>query len=113
MTVVNMKGIKGAYIYIGRPGRSSTSHQHYGNPFSHLEFSTGYVHVSTREESVERFETWLKGESDLDICQSQRKWILNNMARLVGHNLACWCAPEACHGDVLERLATTHDYPTL
>jgi Domain of unknown function (DUF4326) len=31
--------------------------------------------------------------------------LINDIHELRGKDLACWCAPEACHGDVLLRLA--------
>jgi Domain of unknown function (DUF4326) len=31
--------------------------------------------------------------------------LINDIHELRGKDLACWCAPEACHGDLLRRLA--------
>jgi hypothetical protein len=31
--------------------------------------------------------------------------LINDIHELRGKDLVCWCAPEACHGDVLLRLA--------
>ena len=31
---------------------------------------------------------------------------LEELAKLDGRRLACWCAPKPCHGDVLARAAT-------
>jgi Domain of unknown function (DUF4326) len=31
--------------------------------------------------------------------------LINDIHELRGMDLACWCAPEACHGDALLRLA--------
>jgi hypothetical protein len=38
--------------------------------------------------------------------------LINRLAELRGKALVCWCAPEACHGDVLKKRAedlTCHD----
>lgn len=68
-------------VYVGRPSK-------WGNPYS--------LRTYTRAEAIVRYERWLglridAGELDL--------------AELRGRDLVCWCAPEACHGDVLLRLA--------
>lgn len=88
---------KEAYdIYIGRGGLC----MHFGNPFSHLPISKADVRVSGRTEAIRRFKSWLLGESDNDVAQERRTWILNNLDSLRGKILGCWCKPLACHGDV-------------
>jgi hypothetical protein len=44
---------------------------------------------------IERYEPWLLGNDALMAALSE----------LRGKVLGCWCAPRACHGDVLMRLA--------
>jgi hypothetical protein len=83
-------------IYIGRVGESL----HYGNPFSHIDSSLARVKVSSREEAVKRFSSWLKGISDKEIEQERRMWILNNLVQLKGRVLGCFCKPKLCHGDI-------------
>lgn len=69
------------HAYIGRPSP-------WGNPFM-------IGKDGTREEVIEKY----------------REWILNNpklqadLWTLRGRDLACWCSPKACHGDVLLELA--------
>ena len=104
MTVVSLRSNEPYDVYIGRP-RGGKRPDHYGNPFSHVPYSQGFVLVPTREEAVERFESWLKGTTDQDVCQEQRTWIIEHFVELKGKTLGCWCAPLACHGDVLDRLA--------
>jgi len=72
-------------VYIGRPSK-------WGNPFSHLDGTLAQFKVASREEAIRRYELWL-GTQPLDPRE------------LAGRDLLCWCAPEACHGDVLLRLA--------
>jgi hypothetical protein len=50
----------------------------------------------TRAEVIARYEAWLSGRPDL----------MEALAELRGRDLACWCAPEPCHGDVLLRFGT-------
>ena len=97
MSVVHCK--RAEYdIYIGRgvdprtgePGR-------WGNPFSHRPSGAlGVTRVASRDEAIERYRRWLwerikAGEVDLAA-----------LASLHGKALGCWCAPQPCHGEVLE-----------
>lgn len=73
-------------IYIGRPSN-------WGNPF--------VIEVGrTRAEAVAMFETYLLSQPDL--IDSVRE-------ELRGKDLVCFCAPHACHGDVLLRIANGED----
>lgn len=79
--VVHSKREKGD-IYIGRGAP-------FGNPFPmHTE--------AERPVVVERFREWIKGQPEL-----------LRLARQVmpGKSLGCFCAPEACHGDVYAEIA--------
>lgn len=67
--------------YIGRPGR-------WGNPFT---IGTD----GTREEVIEKYRRWLPTQPHL----------MAQLPSLRGKVLGCWCAPAACHGDVLSELA--------
>ena len=50
-------------------------------------------------------------EQRADVIAMYRRWLLQQPALLAalpelrGKDLMCWCAPEACHGDVLLELA--------
>lgn len=69
-------------VYIGRPSR-------WGNPFEIGE-------DGNREEVVAKYRTWLMAQPDL-IKAAQKE--------LAGKDLVCFCAPKACHGDVLLEVA--------
>lgn len=69
-------------VYIGRPSK-------WGNPFV-------IGQDGTREEVVEKYRLWLEGQPEL---QAQAR------AELAGKSLVCFCAPKACHGDVLLKAA--------
>ena len=69
-------------VYIGRPSK-------WGNPFA---IGPG----CTREQAVRRYELWL---------ESQPQLIEEAKAELKGKDLACFCAPQQCHGDILLRVA--------
>ncbi|XAI97208.1 hypothetical protein [Dolichospermum phage Dfl-JY45] len=78
--VLNKKthGLPDGAVYIGRPSP-------YGNPFA-------IGRDGDRAAVISKYREWLADRPAL-IAQAQRD--------LVGKALVCWCAPEACHGDVL------------
>jgi hypothetical protein len=82
----------------------------FGNPFS--------VELYGREGAVDRFRRWIFGEMSaremsmysgklslgvMSVSLAvQRNKVLDQVHRLQGKNLACWCRKgERCHGDVL------------
>lgn len=67
--------------FIGRPSK-------WGNPFV-------IGRDGTRAEVVARYRAWL--------CE--RPELLAALPELHGRDLMCFCAPAACHGDVLLALA--------
>ena len=78
MTVVHCKREK-YDVYIGRPEK-------WGNPFS-------IGKDGTREEVIAKYRTW--------ITKGDGKHLLKDLHELKGKTLGCWCAPKACHGDIL------------
>ena len=70
-------------VYIGRPSI-------WGNPFV-------IGRDGTREEVIEKYRTY--------IISGAGRHLLASLPELVGKRLGCYCAPEACHGDVLVSLA--------
>lgn len=75
-------------VYIGRPSP-------WGNPFSHKEGTQAAYKVATREEAVRRYREWLWQRIRTE------PGLVAALAELHGKTLGCWCAPKACHGDVL------------
>jgi hypothetical protein len=68
-------------VYIGRPSK-------WGNPFAMRD-------ESDRERVIALFEQYLLNSPEL----------LAQLGELKGQDLVCYCAPKACHGDILLRLA--------
>jgi hypothetical protein len=85
-------------------GRQHGPH-HFGNPFSHKQSKFNTVRVRTATEAVERFRTWLAGETDQAVEPQRRQWILDNLPTLKGKVLGCWCNRPPCHAYVLCYLA--------
>ena len=77
-----LDSIPPAAVYVGRPTK-------WGNPFV-------IGRDGTRAQVIAKYADWLDGmvhtgRLDLD--------------ELVGKDLVCWCAPHACHADVLLEMA--------
>ena len=99
--VMNKKYFVGHGIYIGRPSV-------YGNPFSHLSYSRAEVVVPDRYTAIMRFATWVVTGKDpqlrrppTSIHAAIRRGELDKQLPLM-----CFCAPLACHGDILDEIRT-------
>jgi hypothetical protein len=76
-------------VYIGRAvPRGGFKASIWGNPFR-------LGKDGTREEIMAKYRAWLPTQPDL----------MSRLPELKGKVLGCWCAPEACHGDILSDLA--------
>ncbi|MGD9843920.1 MAG: DUF4326 domain-containing protein [Variibacter sp.] len=64
-------------VYIGRPSK-------WGNPFV-------IGRDGSRAEVIAKYRAWIVAQPAL----------MNSLDELRGRDLVCWCAPLACHGDVL------------
>jgi hypothetical protein len=69
------------HVYIGRPSK-------WGNPFV-------IERDGDRAQVIESYERWLL----------ENEALMAALGELRGLVLGCWCAPCACHGNVLVRLA--------
>ena len=77
------------YVYIG-----------YASPRYNIKRSKWNNHLRIRRDSdrasiLQAYRVWLMRQDDL----------LADLHELRGKTLVCYCAPEACHGDVLAELA--------
>lgn len=68
-------------VYIGRPSK-------WGNPFV-------IGRDGSRADVIAKYRAWIVAQPAL----------MNALDELRGRDLVCWCAPLACHGDVLIELA--------
>lgn len=69
-------------VYVGRPTK-------WGNPFVVGKHGT-------QDECVALYEKWLMAQPHM--LEAARR-------ELKGYDLECWCAPLACHADILLREA--------
>ncbi|MCW5702203.1 MAG: DUF4326 domain-containing protein [Bradyrhizobium sp.] len=68
-------------VYVGRPSK-------WGNPFV-------IGRDGSRADVIAKYRAWIVAQPDL----------MGALEELRGRDLVCWCAPLACHGDVLADLA--------
>jgi hypothetical protein len=68
-------------LYIGRPSK-------WGNPFV-------IGRDGSRADVIAKYRAWIVTQPEL----------MNALDELRGRDLVCWCAPLACHGNVLIELA--------
>ena len=77
-------------LYIGRGNCPRTGERgRWGNPFQ-------IGPDGDREEVIEKYRRWLWKE-----VKASRISVAD-LASLHGKTLGCWCAPQTCHGEVLE-----------
>lgn len=72
-------------VYIGRPSK-------WGNPYR-------IGPDGSRADVIRKYEAYLLRSPHLVAALHELK----------GRDLVCWCAPEACHGDVLLRYANDEE----
>ena len=70
-------------MYVGRPGA-------FGNPFT-------IGRDGDRATVIARYEQWLHAPEQNELRERA-------VRELRGRDLVCWCAPQACHADVLLEL---------
>src|SRR3954454_19950949 len=80
-------------VYIGRQARNGWRKSKWANPFRLPHNPT----TEKRTEVIAMYRRGLQGQSEL----------MASLPELRGKDLLCWCAPEACHGDVLIELANS------
>lgn len=82
---------EGLVVYVGKGSqRHSWSASDFANPFVKEA-------KSDREKMVRDYEQWLDDQPEL-LRRIER-------GELASRALACWCAPQPCHADVLARHA--------
>lgn len=91
MTILNMhklpgKQVPAGAVYIGRGSR-------WGNPYV-------IGKDGTRQEVIDKYEARLQ-----TLLADPKNLLKYELAELDGKDLVCFCAPQACHGDVLARYA--------
>lgn len=81
----NDKAVPNDAIYVGRPTR-------WGNPFA-------IGKDGNREEVIAKYRKHVE-----ELCKTSDLFMAD-LRELAGKDLVCWCAPQACHADILLALA--------
>lgn len=103
--VVNLR--RGPYeVYIGRGRGPRGEAGIFGNPWSHKRETLATFQVSTRDEAIAAYRSWLTCASGYEAVLPQRRAaILAALPQLRGKVLGCFCKPLSCHGDALAEMA--------
>lgn len=84
-------------VYVGRPKRGDRRNP-LCNEWTHKPGTTAKYLVASREEAIACYKRWLWSR-----MQAGDRQILNELHSIPEDaNLVCWCAPDACHGDVIK-----------
>ena len=88
--VVNIRDNDAYDVYIGRR-LGDLKGSIWANPFKVSQYGRG--------NTIDKYKAYLK----------QQPKLLEQLPKLSGKRLGCWCKPEACHGDVLALYAHKSD----
>jgi polynucleotide 5'-kinase involved in rRNA processing len=91
--LVSLRSGKSYDVYIGRPSI-------FGNPYTHIKDKNTLAEyiVSNRNEAIQKYEEYILNNQDL----------LEEIYKLEGKILACWCHEKKCHGDIIIKLIEEH-----
>lgn len=78
-------------VYVGRPTK-------WGNPFSHMESSHAMHIVPSRAAAIRAYSKWIHAPEQSKLRADMRR-------ELKGKHLICWCAPFACHAEIIRDIA--------
>ena len=91
----------------------------FGNPFTTetaIKLGFAFTEAGARQVVVDEHREWLEGKGDQDVYTFRsrtfdRRWVLGNLHRLKGRDLACFCPlpgpglSDVCHAATLLGLA--------
>ena len=72
----------------------------FGNPFRF-----GYEEGCSRKESIRKFKAYFE-----DRMANDKKFAKQVINKLSKKNLACWCKPLSCHGDIILKWLKDNGY---
>jgi len=98
INVVNVKTYRGEGEYIGR------KNVYYGFEGSVLANPESLRSEADRDANIARYAIWLTEKLKSDTPQKREIRRLRKLYKTAGElTLICWCAPKACHADVIKR----------
>lgn len=79
-------------VYIGRGSI-------WGNPFTHIPHGTkAEFVVHSRDEAIDKYEHYIRDK----LQNNPEMW--QELQKLEGKVLGCFCKPKRCHGDILVKI---------
>lgn len=84
-------------VYIGRKGIVFIDGERYPKHDSMWANPFKVTDNDTRENVLDKYEKYI-------IAKIRKENLVDQLLKLKGKNLGCWCKPEACHGDILLKL---------
>jgi hypothetical protein len=97
ITITNIRTASSAAIYIGRamPGRP-------GSPLGNPHKPANPRNEDSRRLCLAQYKRWLWEQMQGDTPAAAELAHLANLALEQDLELACWCAPKSCHGDIIK-----------
>lgn len=85
-------------VYIGRKGIVFINGERYPKQDSiwHNPFKIDSIH--DRNYVIQQYEIYIRNKIN------ENSQLKQELLKLKGKNLGCWCSPEKCHGDILLKL---------
>ncbi len=85
-------------VYIGRRGVVFVNKVRYPQKDSIWYNPYKVGKDGSREEVIAKYEVYIKNRLE------KEEGLKEELKKLKGKTLGCWCSPEACHGDILLKL---------
>lgn len=85
-------------VYIGRRGIVFINKERYPKADSPFANPFKITKTETREDVINKYRIYIEKQIE------NNPELINELLKLKGKNLGCWCFPEKCHGDILIEL---------
>lgn len=89
--------------YVGRAGIVFINNERYPKLSSPFCNPFKICKNNTREEVLIKYENYLEE------LLKNNETMVNELLKLKGKNLGCWCHPEPCHADILLKYINKYD----
>ena len=90
-------------VYIGRAGIVFIDKQRFPKQSSNFANPFKIGKDGTRDEVIEKYKIYITKKLKENVLLQEE------LLKMKGKNLGCWCAPEPCHGNVLIELLSKSD----
>ena len=91
-------------VYIGRAGIVFIDKQRFPKQSSNFANPFKIGKDGTHNEVIEKYKNYITKKLEEDILLQEE------LLKMKGKNLGCWCAPEPCHGNILLELLSDPNF---